>query len=633
LLLPRGPPIIDAVKAWIRALSSVLLLVSPAVAQETPDAPAEPVRFGGFLAQIDGLDQPSAVAISPDNEIWVAEAWGRGLSIYDSKGALVQRMSAQVPPNLKLSEPRGLAIGAEGTVYISDGHRVVGFGWNAERKRHDGLRTAITYALIEPLGLCVDGEHLYVADAGLQLVVIFDRRSSKVTGAIGGFGGGEGEFRRPVDVAVDEEGRIYVADQGNQRVQRFDKDGKFLGAFGGFAPQAGLLAAPASIEYAAGRLYVADRDHQRIQVFDREGKALYDWGVPAEQPHEGAGHLDFPDGLALARDGSFAAVCEGFEDRVQLFGPEDEASRVLRAQSERTSSSHYGGGLALGKRLCVVLEPSTPCGLALDTSGSAAIELARFGSLGEAPGQFSMPAAVALDAQERAWVCDPALKRISVFALDRPQDAAARSDPSLPRYSQMLDFEQVDGGEPVALAFDGAGRTYVLEARGQVLVFDAGLKAAQAQALPGKSIVSPCAIAVSADGARLIVADPGAHALHVLDSKEHAWKTLTWKADALDPRPSGVAIAKDGSVFVTDEQRNELVQLSPAFERVASWGAKGIGRVEFSKPRGVAIDEKGQLWVLDLGNQRVQVLSSTGEFVQAFGSRPSAEPAPKKSEK
>jgi sugar lactone lactonase YvrE len=619
------------VKAWIRALCSVPLLVGAAAAQDAPEPSAaqEPVRFGGFLAQVDGLDQPSAVAISPEGEVWVAEAWGHSLSIYDKQGALLQRMSGEVPPNLKLREPRGLAIAPDGTVYLSDGKRVVGFGWNAERKRHDGLRTAITYALVEPLGLCVDSEHLYVADAGLQLVVVFDRRSSKVVGALGGFGSGEGRFRRPVDVAVDEEGCIYVADQGNQRVQRFDKEGKFLGAFGGFGPHAGLFAAPASIEYAAGRVYVADRDNQRIQVFDREGQPLYDWGVHALRPREGKGHLHYPDALALAPDGSFAAVAEGFEDRLQLFGPEDDASRLLRAQSERSSSAHYGGGLAVGARLCVVLEPASACGLALDTSGSEPIEIARFGRAGEKPAQFALPAGVALDAEERAWVCDPGLRRLSVFALARPKEGAIDYDPFLPRFVESLDFDKLDRGEPVAVALDAAGRSYVLEARGEVLVFDPGFASAQARTLPAQAIVSPCAIAVSADGSRLVVADPGAHALHVMESGEHAWKTTVLKAEGREPRPSGVALAPDGSLFVTDEQRHELLQLSPALERVASWGAQGLGRVEFFKPRGVALDAKGQLWVLDLGNHRVQVLSGKGEFVRSFGSRLFTEPTRK----
>ena len=593
-------------KASLCALAFLLLLPLSAAAQDTPDtsAPEEPPRYGGFLAQVDGLAQPASVAVSHDGEIWVAEPWGRALSVYDAKGTLIQRMRAEIPPNIKLSDPRGLAISADDTVYLSDGHRVVGFSWDSERQRHTGLKTAITYALIEPLGLCVDGERLYVADAGLQLVVIFDRRNSKVLGALGGFGGGEGEFRRPVDVAVDEEGRMYVADQGNRRVQRFDKEGKFLGAFGG-------CGAPASVEYAAGRLYVVDRDHDRVRVFDREGKPLYDWG---------AGRLRAPDGLAFARDGSFAVVCEGLEDRLQVFGPEDEASRKLQAQSADAAPESFGGGIAVRGKLCVVLEPASPCGLALDVSGSEPLLLARFGDADAKRGALVLPAGIALDEKERAWICDPVQKLLVIVKLDRKPDAPLAPDAALPRFFKSVNFDASDGGEPVAVALDAVGHAYVLEARGELLVLQDDLeKGAQSRALPEKSIVCPSAIAVSADGTRILVADPGAHALHVLQSPDKTWKTIVLKADALDPRPSGVAIAKDGSVFVTDEQRNELVKFSPTLERVASWGAKGAGQLQFKKPRALAIDDQGQLWVLDLGNQRVQVLTQEGAFVRSFG--------------
>ncbi len=633
-------------KAPIHALLLVPLLAARSFAQDpapapesapqeaaTPDAPAAPTTFGGFLRQIDGLEQPAALAYSPEGELWVAEAWGRALSIYDEKGALRRRLALEIPPNLKLNEPRGLAIADDGTVYVSDAKRVVGFGWDGERLRHTGLRSAVNYALVEPRGLAVDAQRLYIADAGLHLVLIFERKSSKFVGALGGWGGADGQFRRPVDVAVDEEGRLYVADQGNHRVQRFSAAGEFLGAFGGFGPYAGLFAAPSSVEYAAGRVYVADRDNHRVQVFDRAGKLLYDWGVHAVRPHEGQGHLHYPDALAIASDGRTAALAEGFEDRVQVFGAEDEPSRILRAQSERTSSAHYGGGVAARGRLCVVLEPSAPCALALDTSGGEAVELARFGRLGEKPAQFSLPAGVALAPDERAWICDPGLKRLSIFRLDRPADATLKYDPFLPRFAESLDFAAIDGGEPVAVALDGDGRAWVLESRGEVLVFAPGFREAQARTLPAATVVAPCAIAVRADGSRAVVADPAAHALHVFEAQEHGWKTIPWKAEGRQPRPSGVAFAADGSLFVTDEARDEVVHLSPALERVASWGQRGLGRVEFARPHGVAIDERGQVYVLDLGNHRVQVLTASGEFVQAFGSRLFTDPTRKRSEK
>jgi hypothetical protein len=54
---------------------------------------------------------------------------------------------------------------------------------------------------------------------------------------------------------------------------------------------------------------------------------------------------------------------------------------------------------------------------------------------------------------------------------------------------------------------------------------------------------------------------------------------------------------------------------------MGSFGRGGLGRAEFEKPRGASFDARGRLVVVDWGNHRGQVLSTAGEFVQAFGSR------------
>jgi DNA-binding beta-propeller fold protein YncE len=85
--------------------------------------------------------------------------------------------------------------------------------------------------------------------------------------------------------------------------------------------------------------------------------------------------------------------------------------------------------------------------------------------------------------------------------------------------------------------------------------------------------------------------------------------------------PFGVAAGPDASVYVTDEYGHKVVRFEAAGRPSKSFGKEGLGRVEFFKPRGVAFDARGRLVVVDWGNHRGQVLTSDGEFVQAFGSR------------
>jgi len=86
----------------------------------------------------------------------------------------------------------------------------------------------------------------------------------------------DGMFRQVTDMAWDAAGNTYISDGYiNSRVAKVDKDGNWLKSWGEPGDQPGQFNTPHSIAVdAQGKIYVADRGNRRIQVFDSDGKFL-----------------------------------------------------------------------------------------------------------------------------------------------------------------------------------------------------------------------------------------------------------------------------------------------------------------------------------------------------------------------
>jgi DNA-binding beta-propeller fold protein YncE len=87
-------------------------------------------------------------------------------------------------------------------------------------------------------------------------------------------------FNRPTKVALDPQtGDIYVSDgYGNARIHKYTPDGKLLFSWGDYGTDPGDFNLPHSVcTDREGRVYVADRENHRVQIFDREGKYITQW--------------------------------------------------------------------------------------------------------------------------------------------------------------------------------------------------------------------------------------------------------------------------------------------------------------------------------------------------------------------
>jgi peptidylamidoglycolate lyase len=99
-------------------------------------------------------------------------------------------------------------------------------------------------------------------------------------------------------------------------------------------------------------------------------------------------------------------------------------------------------------------------------------------------------------------------------------------------------------------------------------------------------------------------------------------------------KPTDVAVAEDGTFFVSDGYGNaRVLKFSAEGVLLKSWGTPGTGPGEFDLPHGIAIDRAGRVLVADRANARVQVFDQSGRFLTQWHSaqlgRPYAvDPAP-----
>ncbi len=144
-------------------------------------------------------------------------------------------------------------------------------------------------------------------------VVKFDK-NGKYLMAWGTKGSGPGQFNGPHGIATDQNRRVYVSDRGNHRIQVLDENGKFLDQW----PD---IRSPFAIYIAAdGHLWVADGATDKFLEYDSTGKFVYGWGTHGTVP----GAFWAVHGFSVDTDGNLYAS-ETYGGRTQKFHPKPGA--------------------------------------------------------------------------------------------------------------------------------------------------------------------------------------------------------------------------------------------------------------------------------------------------------------------
>jgi DNA-binding beta-propeller fold protein YncE len=145
-------------------------------------------------------------------------------------------------------------------------------------------------------------------------------------------------FNRPTDVAFAPNGDFYVSDgYGNSRVVKFSKDGRLLKTWGTKGAGIGQFNTPHSVAVdKQGRVYVADRENYRIQIFNANGEFLQQWT-----------HVGAPWGLYLTPDQTLY-MCDGYNNRVLKLNLEGKILGAFGTPGKRLGEFSYVHDLSVG---------------------------------------------------------------------------------------------------------------------------------------------------------------------------------------------------------------------------------------------------------------------------------------------
>lgn len=250
-------PIARNVRAVVICLVACL---SAAAAQAENHAPNPYRTLSGWGKLPDGRTWGSTSAIYPTRDgrhLWVAERCGANVCVgsdldpvllFDLEGNLIRSFGAGL-----IAWPHGIFVDADDNVWIADanGYAPIPEGW---------------------------GHVIYKFSPEGELLLTLGEK---------GVGGdGRTTFRKPCDVLVAPDGSIFVADGHgsaagepvNNRIVKLDPEGNYLMEFGMPGSDHGELNEPHGLAMdSQGRLFVADRANSRIQIFDQDGNHLDTW--------------------------------------------------------------------------------------------------------------------------------------------------------------------------------------------------------------------------------------------------------------------------------------------------------------------------------------------------------------------
>jgi sugar lactone lactonase YvrE len=232
----------------------------------------------------------------------------------------------------------------------------------------------------------------------------------------------------------------------------------------------------------------------------------------------------------------------------------------------------------------------------------------------ELPFQLIRTYGVAVDSKGMIYAADQGVSAIFIF---NPET----KDVALIGNGRQARFGAISG-----LAMDDNDRLFVTDVKlRRVDIFNP--KHEVEGTFGADVLVSPGGIAIDTENRLLYVVDTQSDVVDVFDADNFKLlrkigtpgKKHTQTAPGTFSLPGGVAVDKDGNVYVTDTFNNRVEIFDAEGGFISMFGKNGDGPQDFERPKGIAVDCDGHIWVADAAQGRVKVFDREGRLLIYFG--------------
>jgi DNA-binding beta-propeller fold protein YncE len=566
-------------------------------------APTYLTSVGGGSSGHAGM-YPAGLDVDANGNIYVADIGNDQVVAYDSTGRQLWRRGTRTGGSPGLGQfvhPSDVAFEG-GQVFVADS----GNGRIQVLNASNGAPVSIwaaTFSSLSGISAGVDASSnpvLLVTDSGANLVQVFMPNGAPAAVSTVGAGGGSGpgQMSQPRDAATDSAGNIYVADAGNNRIDRFSPAGAVVTpAWAGTSPAAQLVR-PIGIKVdSTGNVYVADGLNNKIEVLSPTGSVTTTFGAVGT----GNGQFSGIRGVALSAGATptvYASDVTGY--RIEQFTNSGTFTKMFTGAKPAAGKFNEPMGMVATSGGLYVADSANQRIDAFSGVGSGATPQGSWpsGGFGNGGGGLAWPRAVAYSSTgSTLWIADTYNQRLAEYSTSGKATGRALGGAGTSLGKMLLPSGVVTYQGNVAVADTLNNRVQMLNPATKTLVWSyAGLKQPRGLAIFGTTIY---------------VADTGDHQIVKINASTGSLAGL-FGAGQLQT-PVGVAPMSDGSVWVSDMTTNQLVQFSNRGSLLQTYGALGTGAGQFNAPAGLGVVPGSSpiLLVADSLNDRVQEFAIT----------------------